>query len=203
LQLIIRGCTIRNLAIIPQETMTIGVVNSTFDPPLSGVADYIMPPSPNCGVEIAHELLCDPRARCESAPSGGVQCSCVGTGLRYKPGVPEDGRQCEQEQSIIMLLQSQNVSMTAAKPSNGSSSAVRIVVQVAGESRITAQYSAAMVRRSEAAGDGYKQKSNRTWGRLDEPRLSLDGHHIDWSTVSPANDSVIELGSGSQRYAVK
>jgi hypothetical protein len=86
------------------------------------------------------------------------------------------------------------------KPSNGSA-AVQVVVRAGGESRMMAAYRASMVHRHATAGEGAQQNSSRTWSRLDEPQLSLDGHHVVWSTVPPANDSAIELDGEAKRYA--
>jgi hypothetical protein len=200
LQLVIRGCTISNLPIFAyQPNITIGVVTSTFAPALDPSVRTVLP-DPHCGAEIAGAPLCDPRATCERAPSGGVQCACTGQGLRGKPGMFADGQQCEQEPSVAMLLQSQAVSITVPKPSNGSAP-VQVVVRAGGESRMMAAYTASMVHRSATAGEGAQPNSSRTWSRLDESQLSLDGHHVVWSSVPPANDSTIELDGKAKRYA--
>jgi hypothetical protein len=95
LQLAIRGCTVSNLPIMvaDQPKITIGIVNSKFTPALDPAVPTLQPnnnnppdPDPHCGAEIAGAPLCDPRAACERAPSGGVQCACTGQGLRDKAG---------------------------------------------------------------------------------------------------------------------
>jgi hypothetical protein len=201
LQLVIRGCAVSSLPIDRGKDMpniTIGIVNSTFAPALAPSIPTVQP-NPNCGAEIAGKPLCDLRATCESLATGGVQCACTGQGLRDKPGTFPDGQLCEQEPSITMLLQSPAVAITVPKPSNRTAP-VQVVVRARGESRMAAVYSASMVIRSAMTGDGAQRNSSRIWSRLDEPQLSLDGHHIVWSTVPPANDSEIELNSGTKQY---
>jgi hypothetical protein len=187
-----------------QPNITIGIVNSTFTPALDPSVPTVQPnplgPNPRCGTKIAGAPLCDPRATCERSPSGGVQCACSGQVLRDKPGTFPDGEQCEQSTTFSMLLQSQNVSIVVLKPSNGSSP-VQVVVRAGGESRMAAAYSASMVHRSATAGEEAQPNSSRVWSRLDEPQLSLNGHHIVWSTVPPANDSAFELDGEAKQYA--
>jgi hypothetical protein len=199
LQLVIRGCTVINLFIDPgKQDTTIGIVNTTFSPALNAAVPTVQP-NPNCGKLIGGVPLCDPRAACTNRSTGGVQCACTGIGLHDKPGTFPDGQQCSQEPSVSMLLQSQELSVTVSKPSIGGTT-VQVVVGAGGESRMVAVYSASMVHRSAKKGDGAQRNSSRIWSRLDEQRLSLDGHHVVWSPVPPANDSIIELDGGFQRY---
>jgi hypothetical protein len=203
LQLLIRGCTVSNLPILlyQQANTTIGVVNSTFSPALDPSVPTVQP-DPNCGAEIGGAPLCDPRAVCKGVPSGGVRCACTGVGLRDKPDTFPDGQTCELEPSIAMLLQGEVVSIAAPKPSNLNGGAtIHIVVRAGGESRMAAVYGASMVRRSATEGDGARHNSSRAWSRLDEAQLSLDGHHVVWSSLPPANDSEIELDGAAKRYA--
>jgi hypothetical protein len=196
---VIRGCTVINLFIDPgKQDTTIGIVNTTFSPALNAAVPTVQP-NPNCGKLIGGVPLCDPRAACTNRSTGGVQCACTGIGLHDKPGTFPDGQQCSQEPSVSMLLQSQELSVTVSKPSIGGTT-VQVVVGAGGESRMVAVYSASMVHRSAKKGDGAQRNSSRIWSRLDEQRLSLDGHHVVWSPVPPANDSIIELDGGFQRY---
>jgi hypothetical protein len=203
-EILVRQCAVRNLKL--QSTAKVGVVNSEFEPPLNSSVFPTLQPG-QCGSVVANVQMCDPRAWCElrqtagGSLSGGVQCACIGAGVHEKPGVLTNGQQCEQDTIISMLMQSQAVSITLPKPSNGSAD-LRIVVQATGESRMVAEYSARMVRRSEAMRGTVQQNSTRSWSRLDEPRLSFDGHHVVWTALPPANDSNIELDPLTERYAV-
>jgi hypothetical protein len=204
-QVVVRGCVVTNLTLHAtvgsKLVVPIGVVNSTFEPPLNSSLLPLVKPDPDCAVVVAGAALCDPRAACEWRPSGGVQCACIGEGVQDKPGTWPDGQQCEQDTSISLVLQLQAASVTVLKPSNGSAD-LRIVLRATGESRVLAAYSASAVHRSAKGGDGMQPNSSRTWSRLDEARLSLDGHHVVWSTVSPANNSEIALDARTKRYAV-
>jgi hypothetical protein len=91
-------------------------VDSVFDPPLDTASMRTVSP-PSCGTRVAGEELCDPRAACTLAPSGGVHCACDG-GLRYKPGAPEDGTQCQQDTFIDMQVLSKLANTRVRKPSN-------------------------------------------------------------------------------------
>jgi hypothetical protein len=73
-------------------------VNTSLLPPLNGSVLQTLQPDGNgrCGARIAGETVCDPRARCEPARSGGVECACEGNGLFVKRGVRPDGHACEQ-----------------------------------------------------------------------------------------------------------
>jgi hypothetical protein len=121
--------------------------------------------------------------------------------MHEKPGVLTHGQECEQDTIVGMLMQAQAVSIKLPKPSNGSAD-LRIVVQAAGESRMVAVYSASMARQSAAAGGAAQPNSSRAWSRLDEPRLSLDGHHVLWVTP-PSNDSQFDLDRTQQVFSAK
>jgi hypothetical protein len=206
-QVVIRGCVVTNLTVHTTAVLVvpIGVVNSSIQPPLNGSLVPLVQPDDHgdCSTVVAGASLCDPRAICKPHPSGSVTCACIGEGIRYKDGTRPDGQQCEQSTTIGMLLQSHAILITVFKPSNSSPSSIR--VHVAGESQVSLKYSASMVHRSAAAGDGLQPNSSRTWSHLDEAQLSLDGHHLLWSAQPPNSDSEIELDelkghSATKRY---
>jgi hypothetical protein len=203
-EILVRQCTVRNLKL--QSVAKVGVVNSEFEPPLNNSDCPTLQPG-QCASVLVNEPMCDPRALCElrqtagGALSGGVQCACVGAGMHETPGMLTNGQQCKQDTTIGMLMQSQAVSITLPKPSNGSAD-FRIVVQAVGESRMVAVYSASMVRQSAGARVSVQPNSSRTWSRLDEPRLSLDGHHVLWVTP-PSNDSQFDLDLKQQVFSAR
>jgi hypothetical protein len=139
LELMIRGSAFENLRIgvspsSGEKVRPIGVVDSTFAPALDSSVSTVQPTSSSgsCAVPLAGERLCDPRALCLNVPSGGVQCSCNLAGLRYMAGVPEDGRQCEQDAEIRATLQTNVVSITVKKP-GVSRDTLRAIIQATGE----------------------------------------------------------------------
>jgi hypothetical protein len=214
-QVVVRGCIATNVTLHSTVgpnlgqilVLPIGIVNSTFEPPLDSSLDSSLGSSlvqpdldHHCATVVAGAALCDPRATCERRPSGGLQCSCIAEGVHDKPGTLPDGQQCEQRTSIAMLLQSQAASITVRKPSNGSAN-MQIMLRATGESRVSVAFSASTVRRSATVSDGMQPNSSRTWTRLDEAQLSLDGHHVIWSTLPPAN-SEIALDARAKQYAV-
>ena len=73
------GVTVMNLSI--SSAQELGVLNSTFEPPLDSSVPTVQPP--RCGKRVAGEPLCDPRALCQPRLSGGVQCTFTcGAGSR-------------------------------------------------------------------------------------------------------------------------
>jgi hypothetical protein len=84
-------------------------VNSSFEPPIELPSKAVVMRPPKCSDKVAGEKVCDPRARCENRPGGGVQCTCIGvdgetTGLRNRPGEVPDGHECEQVNRIEMMV---------------------------------------------------------------------------------------------------
>jgi hypothetical protein len=143
LQLMIRGCTFENVrlgvaaGVIPGP-QPIGVVDSTFTPALSPSVPTVQPTSGSrtCAAKVAGEQLCDPRAQCEGVTTGGVRCACVGSGLRSKPGMPEDGRQCEQDASMRAVLESESVTIDVAKPGSLTNRTLTLIVEARGEAEL-------------------------------------------------------------------
>ena len=115
LEVVVRGCSVTNLPIESFDgSRPLGIVNSTFEPPPAGSLKTVQAPS--CGAVVAGERVCDERARCDSFATGGVVCACVGAGLRYKAGVPKDGRRCEQDAKLSSVLESESVFVAVTKP---------------------------------------------------------------------------------------
>ena len=134
---LIRGCQVIGAAIspdVPEDRInlgTLGIVNSTFIPPLSVSVTTVGPP--RCFAMVAGTTpMCDARALCEHVPGCGVKCSCEGDGLRYKPGVPADGRQCEQDAKLVAALQTSVVSIAIKKLGVGRDT-LRVIMQAIGE----------------------------------------------------------------------
>jgi hypothetical protein len=132
------------------------------------------------------------------ARSGGVLCSCVGDGLTYKPAIPEDGRQCVQETRIDLLAQSYAVSKRVWKPTTAPDE-IQIVASGSGEVAFSAMYAIAM---SRSTGVQMGQNMSRSWSSADESNMTLDGHHLMWSTLPPSNDSLINVDASARRFSV-
>jgi serine/threonine protein kinase len=206
LQLLIRGCTLENVVIgvaANASVPPIGIVDSTFDPGLDPSVPTVLPSigEASCGVQLAGERLCDPRALCEGAKEGGVRCSCVGAGLQSKHGVREDGRQCEQQTSINLLTQTRSVAMTVQKPSVRAG-AVDVVFTAAGEIGFTASYNMSMTRVRPTDGTTQLQGLNSAyeWMSIGQQRMSMDGHHVVWQGNPPSADSAVDLSFDAGRF---
>jgi hypothetical protein len=65
-ELVVSGSTVTNLTL--KSESLVGAVNSSFEPPLLP-SQAVQPTSESgtCGVQLAGEWLCDPRAKCEGA----------------------------------------------------------------------------------------------------------------------------------------
>jgi hypothetical protein len=194
----IRGCTFENVRIGVADGVTarrIGAVDSTFSPALDPSIPTVQPTSESgaCAVELAGELLCDTRALCEGMPAGGVRCSCVGAGLRYKPGVPEDGRQCEQDAKLSAKLESQSLAISVSKPSNRTNQTMQLIVEAEGEAELTLAFHATMTRESREAS--YNESV-----RIDQPLVSAFGHHIEWKQLPPSATWLADLDGNKLKF---
>jgi hypothetical protein len=205
LDVLIRGSTFLNLPIEPcsdtrfakVEPGTLGVVNSTFEPPLDASVATVQPP--DCSIIAAGERVCDERAHCEALPSGGVRCSCVGDGLRYKVGVPEDGRRCEQDPRLRATLSSASLALTVRKlgPYNDSRSEnVTLTATAEGEDALSTVFRVnvtridAMSHNASASNDSVP---------IDQPSLSAFGLHLDWETP-PTLQRQAKLNGNAYKY---
>ena len=124
-------------------TSNLGVVASSFDPPLPDSLVTVRPPS--CGKVLAGEYVCDARAECKTSASGGVVCTCAGDGLGTKAGTAADGQVCQHESRVGMLVESRSAVVQATKPSTGTEH-LAIQVRAEGESAIAPAYSMRMSR---------------------------------------------------------
>ena len=195
-QLLVRGCTTTNLTVHATALdVPIGIVNSTFEPALNESLVRTVRPSPKCGTRVVSSQVCDPRAACRPRTSGGVECACTGEGLHDRPGTYPDGGSCVQDTSVDMLIQSRHMIFQVHKPGNHTEM-VHVVVRAEGEQPFTAPFAMSMARTSSR-----EQAANTSaWGRIDERRLSLDGHHVLWVTP-PSNDSQFDLDLERQLFS--
>jgi hypothetical protein len=204
LELVIRGCEFENVAIgAPADGASvrpIGIVDSTFEPALDRSVPTIQPPSgkANCGVELAGERLCDPRALCENVTKGGVRCSCVGAGLRYKPGVHEDGRQCEQDTSLRAVLESQSVVVAIAKPGSLVNHTLALIVEARGEAELSITFNVTITRFEASSGAVVPFNGSV---RIDQPFISAFGQHLEWTQRPPTATWPADLDSSRLKFA--
>ncbi len=179
----VAGVTIENSASTAdgRNEIVLGILNSTFEPALPSALSTIVPP--NCGGPVAGlPAMCDPRATCKSRDSGGVACSCVGSGLRYKRGVLEDGQQCEQDTSLRAVLESESLSIDVEKPSSLTNRTLTLIVEAQGETELNVTFEVTMTH--EEAGSKLVTAANRVI-RVDRPLMSAFGHHIEWKLPPP------------------
>ena len=201
--MLIRGCTFVNLPIEPCSHPTLanfdrgvlGIANSTFEPPLDALVTTVQPP--DCGVAVAGERVCDERAQCDLAPSGGVRCSCVKEGLRFMPGVPEDGRQCQEDASLRSALEAQSLSMSLSKPSN-ITTPTRFIVEAHGEAEIAVTFNISITRFEASSGALIPASGSIA---IDQPTVSAFGQHIEWKTRHPTVPWRADLDGKKFRYA--
>jgi serine/threonine protein kinase len=199
-ELVVRGSTVTNLTL--KSASLIGAVNSSFEPPLSP-SKALQPTSGSsaCGQQLAGARLCDPRAKCEGAPSGGVTCSCVDAGLDFRPGYPVDGQRCQQRTSIDLLTQTRSVTISVQKPSFRAD-AIAVVFAAVGETGFTASYNMSMVRVRPTDGVTLQgpNSTRRGWSSINQQRMSMDGHHIIWQGAPPSADSAVDLNFDAEKF---
>jgi hypothetical protein len=194
-ELVVRGSTVTNLTL--KSVNLVGAVNSTFDPPLYPHNKFVQP-HPGCGVLLAGETLCDPRAHCVLAQTGGVECACSGIGLRDKDGSLTDGRQCVQDSQMRMLVQSDIFSIRLHKPSTSKSGQrVQILLQAEGERAIMMDYNMRTTYTS-ASGGASVSSTSKEWEQLHDRAFSFHGLHIAWDRP-PSADSELDLDGAATR----
>ena len=201
-QSVIRGCTAANLTVEVSEDgaglsteWRFAAVNSTFEPPLNSTSLRTAVRPPQCSVVVATERVCDARSTCQPRDSGGVDCACVGDGLRDTPGAVPDGRLCTQATSIDILLLTRTIVVNLQKPSNNSD--IHVVVQANGERTVRLHYNAKMTRVNATL----HEQSAWSWSRLDEQQLELHGHHLIWAAPPSSDAEWIYLDAEAQNFS--
>jgi hypothetical protein len=194
----VRRCNVTNLTLHAIQDLDVpaGIVNSTFQPVLDRSLIATVMPSPMCATSVVNRDLCDARALCEPSLTGGVQCSCIGAGLRDKPGTIPDGAECAQDTSIAMLIESHSAVVKVQKPGNLSET-IEIVLRAEGDEPYDAQYTISMERTSSL---GQLVNTSR-WDRADKQRVSMHGHHVIWDRPM-SSDSQFALEAGTQKSVV-
>jgi hypothetical protein len=149
-------------------------------------------------VELAGERLCDERANCRAAPTGGVQCDCERAGLRFKPGAPEDGRRCEQDASMRAVLESESVSIYVAKPGNLTNRTLTLIVEARGEAELNVTFKVTITRK-EAGSELVTAASGSV--HVDQPSVSAFGQHLEWKQRPPTATWLAGLNGALLKFA--
>jgi hypothetical protein len=180
----------------------VGAVDSTFDPPLRPHT-FVQPQHGGCGVVIAGEALCDPRAQCSVAQLGGVKCACTGKGLQDADSSLTDGRRCMQDAQMRILVQSESVTLRLQKPSTSESGhRIQVLLQAEGEHALRVGYSMCATRTSAVDGAVMAPVANasKAWEQLDNTTYSFYGLHIVWDRP-PSADAQLDLNANAARFA--
>ena len=167
------------------------VVSSSIEPPLDNATlQYFQPEGGVCARVVANEQMCDPRALCEVRQAGGapsgVQCLCVGDGLRYKPGAPEDGRQCEQDASLRAMLGSESAVIAVVKPASRTNRTLTLIADAHGEAELTVAFNVTISRFEASSGAVIAANGSI---RIDQRSVSAFGQHVEWRQKPPAATS--------------
>ncbi len=200
-QLVVRGCKVTNLT--PKSLGLIGVVNSTFDPPLD--PSQAVHPNPGCGTQVAGEALCDPRAFCVTKKGGGVECACAGKGLKDEDGSHPDGRYCSQDTQIQMLAQTESFTLQLQKPSRvaaNNSKRVEIVLQAQGESALRVGYTmhVALNRPDKEAWSRSNASLEWNYEYLENSTFSFGDFRMAFDRP-PSDDAALDLDKTLQRFS--
>jgi hypothetical protein len=127
----------------PTSDGRLGIVDSVFEPALDSAINAIRPP--NCGVRVAGELLCEPRADCRVAPTGGIQCQCQGKGIEPFAGVRDDGSRCTTTRTLKMDILNPDARFSLMK--SGRSNPLKLHNVATGDEGFDASYSRSTVLR--------------------------------------------------------
>jgi hypothetical protein len=188
---LVRGCVVHDLKFddMPDSDRgVLAIVNSTLAPPLADALQIAMmqrlstPPFFCAEEQIADHPMCDKRANCDPVASGGVQCSCVGKGLRAKAGTPDNGQQCEQDFSMHATLESESVAIAIAKPGSLANRTLTLIVEAQGEAELNVTFHVAMTRETSY---GAPIPFNGSLS-IDQPSISAFGQHLKWTQLPPA-----------------
>jgi hypothetical protein len=192
---VVRGSSVMNLTL--KSVRLVGAVNSFFFPPLQ--PSQAVQPRPDCGVVFGDEALCDPRAHCTPAQSGGVKCTCVGNGLRYKRGSRGDGQQCEQDTSLRAVLESESVAIAVPKPGSLANRTLTLIAEAHGEAELVVAFNVTMTRIEASSGAVITTNGSI---RVDRPSMSAFGHHIEWRQwPPPASEWRADLDGSKLKFA--
>ena len=183
-----------------QSAAKVGIVNSEFEPPLNTTLIPALIQPGECAKVVANEQVCDPRALCESKLVGGVpsgvHCSCVGPGLRNKPGSPDDGRTCEEDTSLRSVLKSESLTVDVSKPGNLTNRLLSFHTEAHGEAELNVTFNVAMALETS---DGSVIATNNSI-RVDQPSVSAFGFHIEWKLSPPTATWVADLDGSRLRF---
>ena len=133
---LLRSCAGSNVLIDPKVAGgKLGIVDSTFEPALSTSLKSIAPPE--CGVEVAGQRLCDPRAACTLRSSGGVRCKCEGEGIE-PPTAVHDGSRCTTTRNLLIEIVNSDVRLFLRK--SESSKPLNFHIDATGDEGFNASY---------------------------------------------------------------
>jgi hypothetical protein len=168
----------------------LGIVDSVFEPALDSAMNAIRPP--DCGVRVAGELLCEPRADCRVATTGGIQCQCKGEGIEPFAGVRDDGSNCTTTRSLKMDIANTDARLFLRK--SGLSNPMKLRNVATGDEGFNASYSRSTVLRRNN-GSAVAQSDDGLHARVFG--LAFEWHDaLQAPSVAP-----IELDSAKQQYS--
>jgi hypothetical protein len=188
---LLRGCAGSNVLIDPTVAGgKLGIVDSTFEPALSASLKSIAPPT--CGVEVAGQRLCDPRAACTLRSSGGVQCECKGGGIEPPAAVRDDGSRCTTTRSLKMDVVNSDVRLFLRK--SGRSDPLKLRNVATGDEGLNATYFRSTVLRRNN-GSAVAQRDDGLHARV-------FGLAFEWNDALPAPSvEPITLDSAKQQFS--
>jgi hypothetical protein len=203
-QIIIRGCNIHgmaepvalNAAASDVSPSNLAIVASHFDPPLSLNAAAKALGPPDCGRIVAGQPMCDPRATCTVAATGGAECSCDAKGLRPTVGGRQDGSVCTEAHSLASSLISDQLYVTLSKP--GDIDSIKLQMKARGETQLNVTVSAS-VSLYDYAGQ-LRRRISTDIDMLQEVGLVAFGQAVLWETDTPQALWTAFLDKQSFRY---
>ncbi len=190
-QAIVRGCIGTRIKFADTNGDVLGIVNSTFEPPLDGNLRTIGPPS--CGAKVAGQApMCDVRAACDVLANGGVECRCEGGGLRSKAGERVDGSMCSQDISIQAAIAQRSTLVVLKKP--GKSETITWRVVAAGEISFSGAVHINATLLPSGRVEGRQERAyNGIFG-------SAFGSTVAWEAPLPGPTEFIPLDAAKQKF---
>jgi hypothetical protein len=200
-QALLRHCALRNITIdnagdwgLPVTNL--GIVHSTFDPPLGENIPTVGVSA--CALPVARrEPMCDPRAICTSGASGGVQCRCSEGGLREKAESRLDGSECERMPALGALLSMPQIRLVVQKPGKSSSS-VLYQLTADGEMAFSVTYRINNSLIRPAVDENRRLHSVSSSSFAD---LIAFGSRFVWDGPAPTSEALFDLNSARAKFS--
>ena len=168
--------------------LKLGVLNSTFNPPLPPEMDS----RAACSARVSGVPVCDPSAYCSAGPTGGVRCDCEAAGLHYARDVPPDGRLCDRRLFLDVGLNTGELRFEVRKPGKHPYPVTLGVRNLGGQAVNVSATKTTRLQRNDSALDAKIDHSVRPDENF---TVSRHGLALNWTRQQHPSESMALPGS--------